>query len=72
MRVLKVTEEYRCNSESEAKEAMEKFRQDAGPNGYTLGANGYTYKEKKSKGERVDEAWIVKCTKIYGTVWEEE
>ena len=70
MRVLKVTEEYRVDSEIEAKEAMEKFRSEAAENGYSVGACGYTYKEKKSKGEIIDEAWIVKVVKVYGGVWE--
>lgn len=70
MRVLKVTEEYRVDSEIEAKEAMEKFRSEAAQNGYSVGACGYTYKEKKSKGEVIDEAWIVKVVKVYGGVWE--
>lgn len=72
MRMLKVTEEYRCDTESEAREAMEQFRKDAGPQGYTVGSIGYTFKEKKSKGEVIDEAYILKVTKIYGKVWEIE
>lgn len=70
MRLLKKTEEYRVDSELEAKEAMEQFRSEATANGYSVGACGYTYKEKKSKGEIIDEAWIVRCVKVYGTVWD--
>lgn len=70
MRVLKVTEEYRVDSEIEAKEAMEEFRSAAASNGYSVGSCGYTYKEKKAKGEVIDEAWIVKVVKVYGGVWE--
>lgn len=70
MRILKVTEEYRAESELEAKELMEKFRMEAIEKGYALGASGYTYKNKKSKGEIIDEAWVVKVVKNYGTVWE--
>lgn len=70
MRVLKVTEEYRVDSEIEAKEAMEEFRSAAASNGYSVGSCGYTYKEKKAKGEVIDEAWVVKVVKVYGGVWE--
>lgn len=70
MRILKVTEEYRTESELEAKELMEKFRTEAGEKGYSLGASGYTYKNKKSKGEIIDEAWIVKVVKNFGSVWD--
>lgn len=70
MRILKVTEEYRAESELEAKELMEKFRTEACEKGYSLGASGYTYKNKKSKGEIIDEAWIVKVVKNFGSVWD--
>lgn len=71
MRLLKQTEEYRADIEEEAKEIMEKFRQDAHDKGYTLGASGYTYKTKKAKGEIIDEAWVVKIQKVVGGVWDE-
>lgn len=70
MRLLKVTEEYRADSEQEAKEAIERFRQEALEKGYMLGACGFTYKDKKSKGEVIDEAWVVKVVKNYGKVWD--
>lgn len=69
MRLLKVTEEYRADSEVEAKEAMETFRANAAKEGYQVIKSGYTYKQKKSKGDIVDEAWIVSVTKEYGGIW---
>ena len=54
MRLLKKTEEYRVDSEIEAKEAMEKFRSEAVEKGYTLTSCGYTKKEKTQKGEVID------------------
>lgn len=70
MKKLKTTIEVRCYSEVEAKDFLEDFRQGARQEGYTVGANGYTYKSKKAKGEIVDEAWICKCTKIHDEVWD--
>ena len=70
MKKLKTTIEVRCYSEEEAKDFLEDFRQGARQEGYTVGANGYTYKSKKAKGEIVDEAWSCKCTKIYDEVWD--
>ena len=70
MRLLKVTEEYRADSEQEAREVIENFRKESLEKGYVLGACGFTYKDKKSKGEIIDEAWVVKVVKIYGKVWE--
>lgn len=70
MRILKTTEEYRTDSEIEAKEAMERFRAEAREKGYHINKSGYAYKAKKSKGDIIDEAWIVSITKEYSSVWE--
>lgn len=72
MKTLKKTIESRAYSEEEAKEFLDAFRKEAQEKGYVVGANGYTYKTKKSKGEIVDEAWICKCTAIYNDVWDGE
>lgn len=70
MRLLKVTEEYRAESELEAKELMEQIRNEAASKGYAVGASGYTYKKKTKSGDIIDEAWVVKTVKTYGGVWE--
>ena len=57
MRLLKVTEEYRAESEQEVKEMNEQFKNEAKKNGYLLNAFSYTKKEKKAKGEIVDEVF---------------
>lgn len=69
MILLKTTEEYRTESEFEAKELMEKMRANAAAEGYVLNQCGYTHKEKKAKGEVVDEAFVVKIVKIFNGVW---
>lgn len=70
MILLKKTEEYRTESENEAKEVMDEFRQKASEDGYEIAALGYTYKEKKSKGEIIDSAFIVKIVKNYNKIFE--
>lgn len=70
MNKIKETLEVRVNTETEAKETMEGFRQRAAEEGYTLGACGYTHKEKKAKGEVVDECYIIKVVKIFGGIWD--
>lgn len=67
---LKETLEVRVDTEAEAKETMEGFRQRAAAEGYTLGSCGYTHKEKKKSGEIIAEAYIVKVVKVYGGVWD--
>lgn len=70
MKKLKVTEEFRAYTEEEAISAIQTARDRQSADGYQLGANGYKYKSKKSKGEIVDEAWIITISKIYNEVWD--
>lgn len=71
MRLLKETIELRADTEFEAKEVIENYRKEAAEKGYTIGAAGYTYKTKKSKGDIVDEAWVCKIVMNFSGVWEE-
>ena len=71
MRLIKQTEEYVADTEQEAIQIIEEFRSKAQERNYVVGANGYTYKTKKSKGEIVDEIWLTKVTKILGGMWDE-
>ena len=70
MRLLKVVEEYRAESEQEVKEMNEKFKYEAKSEGYILNAFSYTAKDKKAKGEIIDRCYVVKATKVYGGVWD--
>lgn len=70
MRLLKVTEEYRAESEAEVKEMNEQFKEKAKVEGYILNAFSYTKKEKKSKGEVIDDGYLVKVAKVYGGFWD--
>ena len=70
MRLLKVTEEYRAESEAEVKEMNEQFKEKAKSEGYVLNAFSYTKKEKKSKGEVIDDGYLVKVAKVYGGFWD--
>lgn len=70
MKILKVTSEYRAESEEEAKQMNEDFKQEAKKNGYILTSFSYTKKEKKSKGDIIDEGYLVKVVKTYGGFWD--
>lgn len=70
MRLLKVTEEYRAESEQEVKDMNENFKKEAISQGFILNSFSYTKKEKKSKGEVIDDGYLVKVTKIYGGMWD--
>lgn len=67
---LRVIEEYRVNTENEAKEAMEDFRKKAFSEGYILNSCGYTHKVKKSKGDIADEGYLIKVIKSFGGFWD--
>ena len=64
------TTKYRCESENEAKEQMEAFRKEAAEKGYLIKKMGYEYKNKKAKGEIIDEAWVLSVTSVYANLWE--
>jgi hypothetical protein len=70
MRLLKVVEEYRAESEQEVKEMNEQFKEKAKTEGYVLSAFSYTKKEKKSKGEVIDDGYLIKVAKVYGGFWD--
>ena len=70
MRMLKVTAEYRAESEEEAKQMNEDFKSEAKEKGYVLNSFAYTKKEKKSKGEVIDDGYLVKVVKVYGGFWD--
>ena len=70
MRLLKVTAEYRVESEEEAKQMNEDFKKEAREQGYVLNSFAYTRKEKKSKGDLIDEGYLVKVVKVYGGFWD--
>ena len=70
MRLLKVTAEYRVESEEEAKQMNEDFKKEARDQGYVLNSCAYTRKEKKSKGEVIDDGYLVKVVKVYGGFWD--
>ena len=69
MKKLKEILEIRADNEIEAKELMEQIRGEAAEKGYSVSSCGYTYKEKKIKGEIIDTAYLIKAVKIYGGIW---
>lgn len=56
--LYKRTEEWRVNDEMEAKALIEKAKADEGEEGYELKSYKMVKKDKKSKGEIIDE-WVI-------------
>lgn len=71
MRLLETTQKYVTKSEIEAKDVIEQFRAEANQKGYTIKKAAYEYKAKKSKGQIIDQAWVVSVTQIFDSLWEE-
>ena len=71
MRLIERTEKYVVDTEEEAIKLIQDAKDDAAKNGYILGANGYTYKTKKAKGEIVGEVWVTSIKKVLGGVWDD-
>ena len=63
--LMKTTDVYRVDDETEAIEMIETFRDQALTEGYTLTKSGYVIKTKKSKGEVVDSWAIVTIEKTF-------
>ena len=70
MILLKRTEEFRVESDVEARKAIDDVRADANEKGYQNASAGYTHKEKKTKGEVIDACEILKIVKVFGGIWE--
>lgn len=66
---LKVTEEWRTESKDEAEAFIAQQRRNGNAEGYEVLKASYTHKEKKAKGEIIDECELVSITKQYGGIW---
>lgn len=69
-KLISVVEQYRLDTEDEAAHFIEECKNDAENHGYTLKSYASTKKEKKTKGEVVEEAILVKIAKDYNTFWD--
>lgn len=61
--LLKRTEEFKCYTEIEAQELIEKIKDDPDNEGYEIVSYKTVKKEKKQKGEIIDEWYVVTTTK---------
>lgn len=71
MKVLKITKEVRVDTEEEARLYIDQFKKNSVEGGYVVSAAGYTLKQKKKKGEIVDEGYLVKTVELYESFWDE-
>lgn len=68
--LLNVVETYRVDTEEESEELINEAKSDGS---FELTKYNCEHKEKKSKGDIIDEAYVVKLTKqYYANMWELE
>ena len=65
--LVSTIETYRVDTEAEATKAIEEAKND---NSYTLGKYINEHKERKSKGEVIDEYWKLSLTKFFNDIKE--
>lgn len=65
MILLQETKRYRAETEEEAIEIIQRFKDEAGEKGYELKKSGYTQKTKKQKGEIVELFYWIDVTIVY-------
>lgn len=65
--LISTIETYRVDTEAEATKAIEEAKNDSS---YTLGKYTSEHKERKSKGEVVDEYWKLSLTKLFNDIKE--
>ena len=70
MRNLEHSVKIRTESENEAKDTIQQLKQEAAEKGFYVKKAGYEYKNKKLKGEIIDEAYVVSATIIHSALWE--
>ena len=63
MELIKQTDEIRVETEDEAKALIEDFKDKAAQEGFEIASYSATHKEKKSKGEIVEDFYICKIVK---------
>lgn len=63
--LVSTVETYRVDTEAEATKAIEEAKND---NSYVLGKYTNEHKERKSKGEIIDEYWKLSLTKLFNDI----
>lgn len=63
--IMKETKTYRVDTENEAIQMIEDYREKAKSEPYEVNKAGYVKKSKKQKGEIIDEYFIVDISFLY-------
>ena len=70
--LISTTEKYRIDTEDEVNDFITEEKEKANEEGYTIKAYSSTVRQKKKKGEIIDEACLVRITKEFDAFFPEE
>lgn len=69
--LLETTQKFAVDSEIQAKDMIESFRQQANEKGYTIKKASYTRKDKKAKGEIIATKFVVEIVQTFSGIWDD-
>lgn len=70
MKIIQTIEKIRVENEINAQELLSEAKNRQTKEGYILKKASYEYKTKKSKGEVIDDCYLVTLQKEFGGVWD--
>lgn len=69
--LLETTLKYRVDTEIQAKDIIEEYRNQAQQKGYVIKKASYERKDKKVKGEIIATVFVVTITQVFASLWED-
>ena len=69
--LLETTQKFAVDTEIQAKDMIESFRQQANEKSYTIKKASYTRKDKKAKGEIIATKFVVEIVQMFSGIWDD-
>lgn len=69
--LLETTLKYRVDTEVQAKNLIDTYREQSQDKGYVIKKASYERKDKKAKGEIIATVYVVTIVQVFATVWED-
>ena len=69
--LLETTLKYRVDTEIQAKDTIDAYREQAKEKGFIIKKASYERKDKKSKGEIIATVFVVTITQVFAALWED-
>lgn len=69
--LLETTLKYRVDTEADAQNMINAYREQAKEKGFVIKKASYERKDKKSKGEIIATVFVVTITQVFASLWED-